>query len=38
MRTLRAIINRAIKEKIIDRKYYAFEEFKIKSERTINRA
>lgn len=38
LRTLRAIYNRAIKEKIVDRKYYPFEEFKIKSEKTINRA
>lgn len=38
LRTLRAIFNRAIKEKVVDRKYYPFEEFKIKSEKTINRA
>lgn len=38
LRTLRAIYNRAIKEKIVDRKYYPFGEFKIKSEKTINRA
>src|SRR5690606_9437448 len=36
LRTLRAIFNRAIKEKVVDRKYYPFEEFKIKSEKTIN--
>src|SRR5690606_30244538 len=38
LRTLRAIFNRAIKEKVVVRKYYPFEEFKIKSEKAINRS
>jgi len=37
-RTLRAIFNRAIKEGLIDYKFYPFNRYKIKSERTINRA
>ncbi len=38
LRTLRAIFNRAIKEGLIDYKFYPFNRYKIKSERTINRA
>lgn len=37
MRTIRAIYNRAIKSKIIDRSNYPFESFKIKLERTTKR-
>jgi len=38
MRTIRAIYNRAIKEKLVNRSFYPFEEFKIKSEPTAKRA
>lgn len=38
LRSLRAIYNRAIKEGLVERNYYPFEDFTIKSERTINRA
>ena len=38
LRTIRAIFNRAIKEGLIDYKFYPFNRYKIKSERTINRA
>lgn len=38
LRTIRAIYNRAIKAKIIDRSYYPFTEVPIKSERTAKRA
>lgn len=34
MRTIRAIYNRAIKDEIVDRKYYPFNKYKIKSEKT----
>lgn len=37
MRTIRAIYNRAIKEKLADRSYYPFDEFKIKTEPTAKR-
>lgn len=37
MRTIRAIYNRAIKSKIIDRANYPFDSFKIKMERTTKR-
>jgi site-specific recombinase XerD len=37
-RTIRAIYNRAIKAKLIDRAYYPFQEISIKSERTAKRA
>ena len=38
MRTIRAIYNRAIKEKLVDRSYYPFDEFKIKTEATAKRS
>jgi len=38
MRELRAIYNRAIKESIIDYKYYPFNKYKIKNAKTISRA
>lgn len=38
LRTLRAIINKAIKEEIIDRSLYPFKEIKIKNEKTRKRA
>lgn len=38
LRTIRAIYNRAIKEKIIDRSHYPFTEVPIRSERTAKRA
>ncbi len=38
LRTIRAIYNRAIKAKIIDRSFYPFTEVPIKSERTAKRA
>lgn len=37
-RSIRAIYNRAIKAKLIDRAYYPFQEISIKSERTAKRA
>lgn len=37
-RSIRAIYNRAIKAKLIDRSYYPFQEISIKSERTAKRA
>ena len=37
LRTIRALFNKAIKEKIIDISLYPFSSFKIKTERTINR-
>lgn len=38
LRTLRAIYNRAIKEGIVDEKYYPFKQYKIKAEPTAKRA
>ena len=38
LRTLRALFNKALKEDLIDSKCYPFNKFKIKTERTINRA
>ena len=38
LRTIRAIYNRAIKAKLIDRSFYPFSELTIKSERTAKRA
>lgn len=38
LRTLRAIYNKAIKEDIVNEKYYPFKNFKIKKEATIKRA
>ena len=38
LRSIRAIYNKAIKAKIIDRSYYPFQEISIKSERTAKRA
>ncbi|HMG15491.1 MAG TPA: site-specific integrase, partial [Saprospiraceae bacterium] len=38
MRTLRALYNRAIAEKILSKEYYPFEEYKIRSETTRKRA
>ncbi len=38
LRTIRAIYNRAIKARLIDRSYYPFNELTIKSERTAKRA
>ena len=38
LRTIRAIYNRAIKAKVVDRKYYPFSEIQIKTERTVKRA
>jgi integrase/recombinase XerD len=37
-RTLRAIYNKAIKQKIVERSHYPFYDLKIKSERTLKRA
>lgn len=37
-RTLRAIYNKAIKQKVVDRSHYPFHDIKIKSERTLKRA
>lgn len=37
LRTIRALFNKAIKEKVIDATLYPFSNFKIKTERTINR-
>lgn len=37
-RTLRAIYNKAIKLKVVERSYYPFYDLKIKSERTLKRA
>lgn len=36
-RSIRAIYNKAIKEKLIDRSYYPFYDIKIKVEKTLNR-
>ena len=38
LRSLRAMFNKAIKEGIVDRSVYPFHDFKIKSERTVNRS
>lgn len=38
LRTLRAIYNKAIKAKLVDRKYYPFSEIPIKTEKTAKRA
>jgi len=38
MRELRAIYNRAIKEDIVEEKYYPFKKYKIKTAKTISRA
>jgi integrase/recombinase XerD len=38
MRELRAIYNKAIKEDIVDEKYYPFKKYKIKNARTVSRA
>lgn len=38
MRTLRAIINKAIKSGIVERNYYPFEHYRIKTEKTRKRA
>jgi len=38
MRTLRAIYNRAIKEKVVERSEYPFYDIKIKTEKTLKRA
>lgn len=38
LRTLRAIYNKAVQAKVVDRKYYPFDGFTIKSERTIKRS
>ncbi|MBC8053305.1 MAG: phage integrase SAM-like domain-containing protein [Sphingobacteriaceae bacterium] len=38
LRTLRAIYNKAIREKVIEKNYYPFGDFKIKQEKTIKRA
>jgi len=38
LRTLRAIYNKAIKAKLVDRRYYPFAEIPIKTERTAKRA
>lgn len=38
LRSIRAIYNKAIKAKLIDRSYYPFNEIKIKTERTAKRA
>jgi site-specific recombinase XerD len=37
-RSIRAIYNKAIKAKIVDRSYYPFQDFSIKSEKTAKRA
>ncbi len=38
MRSIRAIYNRGIKSGIVDRVYYPFNDFQIKSEKTVSRA
>lgn len=38
MRTIRAIINKAIKSELIDKKYYPFDKYKIKTTPTEKRA
>lgn len=38
LRTLRALINRAIKEKRLAKEYYPFEDYKIRSQKTRKRA
>lgn len=38
MREIRALLNQAIKKRLIDRKNYPFYDFKIKTEKTVNRA
>ena len=38
MRTLRAVINRAIKQKLVSREDYAFEHYQVKKEKTRKRA
>lgn len=38
LRTIRAIYNKAIKEELVNEKYYPFKNFKIKKEATIKRA
>jgi len=38
MRTIRAIYNKAIKEELINEKYYPFKKFKIKNEKTVKRS
>jgi integrase/recombinase XerD len=38
MRTLRALINRAIKQKVLEAEYYPFNDYKIKQEGTRKRA
>ncbi|MCG8328546.1 MAG: site-specific integrase [Chitinophagales bacterium] len=38
MRTLRALFNRAIKQKRVEKKYYPFEDYRIKQEGTRKRA
>jgi integrase len=38
LRTLRALYNLAINEEIVDERYYPFKKFKIKTEKTRNRA
>ncbi|UEG49831.1 site-specific integrase [Ferruginibacter lapsinanis] len=37
LRTIRALFNKSIREGILEMKYYPFNSFKIKNERTINR-
>ncbi|MES2431806.1 MAG: site-specific integrase [Bacteroidota bacterium] len=37
-RSIRALFNKAIKENVVEAKYYPFKSFKIKTERTISRA
>lgn len=38
LRSIRALFNKAIKEELLDAKFYPFRAFKIKTERTISRA
>jgi integrase/recombinase XerD len=38
MREIRALLNQAIKKGMVDRKNYPFHDFKIKTEKTVNRA
>jgi integrase len=38
LRTIRAIYNKAIKDELINEKYYPFKNYKIKTEKTIKRA
>ena len=38
LRTIRAIYNKAIKQKVVDRKHYPFSEIAIKTEKTAKRA